>query len=327
MGDFLRITPPTISLRYGRQLLMAAMALCAGTQSWAQASAEQPFLLEVLAGCPAHSPDASEFVVYDGRTNLLQGWNQASAHQTYAALKRAPSDYAVDNSGWRLIQECGQEKVFSALLVKKLGNWQGNHVNGIEPLFERAPIALGDIDAVILELKLDRAQSSLPKRAAFHAHFAFAASPEQLNSVDQQDFNFGITLFDAGFRDQAVATVNAQTRIALEPDIYGDQWLRVTIPVDQMATYLEQHYAPTDIALKDYADTPIIGLRINPETHSGKVVRNINGAPWQGEQEKAVAQNEMFKEMAVQLRKVALRLKPEREVSPQALAIPREVAK
>ena len=322
MHNFLRAILIKISLRKCAQLFMVALVLCAAAQSWAQSSGEPRFQLEVLAGCPPFRSDASEFVVYDGRTNLLQGWNHASVQPTYAALKKAPSEYAVDHSGWQLTQECGREKVFSAVLVKKLGNWEGNHTNGIEALFERAPVTLGDIEAIVLELKLDRARSSLPKRAAFHEHFAFAASKAQLNTLDQQDFNFGITLFEAGFRDQGVATVNAQTRIALAPDKHGDQWLRVTIPIAQMHTYLEQHYAPTDIALEAYAETPIIGLRINPETLSGKVVRNLNGAPWQGEQATAVAQNEMFKEMAVQLRKVVLRLKPSSAVLPSGPAIP-----
>lgn len=295
------------------EVVVLAVASLGATQAFSDDHGD--YRIEFLSDCPAFESDPSEFVLYDGRTNLLQGWSHVSTDETFKRLKRPVSAYAVDRGNWQSSQECGAEKVFSAILVKKLGNWDGSHANGIEPLFERAPIALGDIEAVILELKLDSEKTTLPDRAALHQHFAFAATPEQLNALDQQQYNLGITLFEKGFRDQNSATLNAQTRVAFNPDTQSDQWLRVTIPIAKMHTYLEQHYAPRDIVLGDYVSTPIIGLRINPETHSGKVVRNINGLPWQGGDAQAVAKNELFKEMAIKLRKVALRIKTRKEAT------------
>ena len=265
---------------------------------------KQLYSVEPLAHCSGEVSSSADFILFDGKTNLLQGWNQASKKPEFSSLAFKPEAYSIDASRWVASPDCPEEKVFSAILVKKLGSWQGSHMNGIEPIFERANIRFEDIESVVLELKLLGAKTHLPDRSVFHQYFAFAATPDQLDTVDSQQYNFGITLFGANFQDQSIATLNSQTLIALDPDTQQNQWLRVTLPVESMSSYLEKDYAPTTVALTDHSAQPVIGLRINPETASGKVVRHLNSNIWE-----AGDQPEMFKEMAIELRKVALVLK------------------
>lgn len=294
------------SMHHSIRVLWLGFSALTASFSIAESTSVQkpPYSVEALAPCSGGVSSSEGFILFDGKTNLLQGWNQASKKPEYSSLSFKPEAYSIDASRWVVSPECPGEKVFSAILVKKLGSWQGSHMNGIEPIFDRANIRFEDIESVVLELKLLGAKTHLPERSVFHKYFAFAATPEQLDTVDSQQYNFGITLFGANFQDQSVATLNSQTLIALDPTTQQNQWLRVTLPVEFMNTYLEQNYAPTTVALADHSSQSVLGLRINPETASGKVVRNLNSKIWA-----AGDQPEMFKEMGIELRKVALVLK------------------
>ncbi len=284
-----------------RFLGLGFSALTASFSMAESAVQKAEYTVEALAHCPGQASPTTDFILFDGSTNLLTGWNQASKKAEFSSLSYKPEAYSIDANGWVASPECAGEKIFSAILVKKLGSWQGSHINGIEPIFERANIRFEDIEAVVLELKLVAGKTHLPDRSAYHQLFAFAATAEQLDTVDTQQYNFGITLFGASFQDQGVATLNSQTLITLDPATQQDQWLRITLPVESMQTYLEKHYAPTAVALADHSAQQAMGLRINPETAAGKVVRHLNSQAWE-----AGEQPEMFKEMAIELRKVAL---------------------
>lgn len=263
-----------------------------------------PYQVEVLTECPTQASGGEDFVLFDGQTNLLAGWSHATKSPEFAALTYPPEAYRVDASAWVASQECSGEKVFQTILVKKLGTWQGSHTNGIEPLFDRANIRFEDVESVVLELKLVGEKTRLVDSKTYYQHYEAVATPEQLDTIDRQQYNFGITLFGANFQDQSIATLNSQTLITFDPDTQQDQWLRVTLPVAAMQSYLEQHYSPTPVLLAQHAAQQVMGLRINPETASGKVVRHINGKPWETK-----APPELFKEMAIQFRRVALVLK------------------
>ena len=286
-------------------------ALCVGFAYFAapvvaaESATTSPYQFEVLTKCPAKAPSGEDFVLFDGKTNLLAGWSHAAKTPDFAALTYSPEAYRVDASAWVASQECMGEKVFQTILVKKLGTWQGSHTNGIEPLFDRANIRFEDVESVVLELKLIGEKTRLVDRKAYYQHYEAVATPEQLDTIDRQQYNFGITLFGGNFQDQSIATLNSQTLITFDPKTQQDQWLRVTLPVAAMHSYLEQHYSPTPVSLAQHAAQQVMGLRINPETASGKVVRHVNGKPW----EEAKAPPELFKEMAIQLRRVALVLK------------------
>ena len=262
------------------------------------------YSVKTLSACPSIAQANNTFTLFDGRTNLLKGWNHADTRPEYQYLSRPTKTYNVDDNNLKPLAECGGENVFTAVLIKKLGTWERNHSSGIEPNIERANIRFGDVEFVVLEFKINSQQSVLPTVEVFNSTFAFAATPEQLKQTDAQQFNFGITLFEPGFNDQSTASLNAQTRITLDPNTHADQWLQVELPLAKMHVYLEQNYVPTDVPLADHDDRIIAGLRINPETQSGKVVRHLNGKPWE-----AGEQVELFKEQSITLRRVALRYK------------------
>ena len=243
------------------RFLWLGFSALAASFSWAEPSVvQQPYSVEVLAHCSGDVSSSADFILFDGKTNLLQGWNQASNKPEFSTLSFKPEAYSIDASRWVASPECSGGKVFSAILVKKLGSWQGSHMNGIEPIFDRANIRFEDVESVVLELKLIGAKTHLPDRSVFHQYFAFAATPAQLDTVDSQQYNFGITLFGANFQDQSIATLNSQTLIALDPDTQQNQWLRVTLPVESMKTYLEENYAPTTVALADHSAQLVFGV-------------------------------------------------------------------
>tara|TARA_B110000881_G_C18305850_1_gene379401 strand:- start:63 stop:485 length:423 start_codon:yes stop_codon:yes gene_type:complete len=127
---------------------------------------------------------------------------------------------------------------------------------------------------------------------------------DQLAELDDNKINFGITIFEAGFNDQSTASFNAHIFLELDQTQYFDQWVKVTIPANSLNFYTEQNWGATTIKAEDFADTTILGLRINPETQAGKVVRHSTNDTFDSN-----TPPEAFKEMNVAFKKVAFVLK------------------
>jgi len=158
------------------------------------------------------------------------------------------------------------------------------------------------VAAVVLELRLRTADSAIPDARTLAADYGAWLDAGQRERWDGSRANLGLTLFEAGYEEQESPSFTAARIIEIDPVTQGDHWLRITVPIAAMNTFTEQHWMPTPRPVADFADHEVLGLRINPETRSGQVLRNFrNPLPADAP--------EHFKEMAIQLRRVEILLR------------------
>ena len=118
-------------------------------------------------------------------------------------------------------------------------------------------------------------------------------SPDQLEELDRGNVNFEVTLFGSGTTaDQPF--MNAGLIVEIDPDEFGDGWVRIKVPRESLSFYTEEDYERTEVTSVDHQDLLVQGLRINPETSSGNEVRVYLGDAFD-----PLAKDELFKEMGI----------------------------
>lgn len=263
------------------------------------ASRGAPYSIEVIsAEAGAARPSRPTLMLFDGTTNRLAGWSHIVTNpERFPHARFAPADYAVDAS---CVGTDAGSRVFRTILLKKLGDWDQQHINGIEPRFDDAAPALGDVRQIVLELKIDAARSRLASVAELAALYGDRLTPAQLASLDNGRAHLGISLFEAGFNAHDGTALHATVYVEFDPAKDFDRWLRVTIPVREMDFYFEKNYAHTPAVYRDHLARRLVGLRINPETRTSLVARNFL-------LERFDAQvPERYQEIAVALRRLEL---------------------
>lgn len=256
--------------------------------------------VKAFKNCPAEISETASLVLQNSRVNLLQGWSHAvSDAPERFKLQKAKADYLIDASRWQSQSDCHDDKTYQTLLVKKIGDWSQNHINGIEPMLDRADLGFSNISAIKLTLRIDSRKTTLPSTEQIQQTFSFASDAAALKALDQGNVTLGLTLFGEHFSDQSVKTPNANFLLTIKPEQFND-WLTITLPVEGMNFYWEQNYSPIAASQSELANEKIMGFRITPETDSGRVARSLNPNAWE------VPRDELFKEMAVEFREISL---------------------
>ncbi|WP_341676604.1 hypothetical protein [Niveibacterium sp. SC-1] len=286
-----------------RGLYCVACLVGLGSTGMAWAAEPDKPHIEILPGCPAPAPAAApSLILFDDRTDRLSGWSHAGRSPELAEMRLPLARYAVAPESRHPEPDCDGATVFETVLVKKYADWDRQHVNGLEPKFAGQGLRFGQVAALVLELRLRRADSAIPDTQTLAADYGAWLDAAQREAWDGGRANLGLTLFEAGYEEQDSPSFTAARIVEIDPATQADRWLRITVPIAALSTYTEQHWMPTPRALADFAEHEVLGLRINPETRSGQVLRNFrNPLPAEAP--------EHFKEMAIELRRVEIRLR------------------
>lgn len=246
------------------------------------------------------------FPIFNNITNLMGGWSHISDTPQYANLAMEPSAYAFADFGASADASCNELQSYNAILVKKYADWDAQHSSGLTAEFLAQDIQFGEVDEIVLELKVNSNGSSIPTLAEIEALYGEYLTDTQLANWDHGKINLGITLYAEGHDDQTTATVSGLRIIELDEEVYFDEWVRVTIPADSLYWYSEMSYSRTALATGAWEDGTVLGLRINPETKTEVVLRNFIADDWET---LSPAPEEMFKEMDISIKNIELRLK------------------
>ncbi|BCE02071.1 hypothetical protein [Marinicellulosiphila megalodicopiae] len=282
-------------------LIAASLTSVAGMQmeSFSNKKMQNGYSVELIDQCGvAPEKSVKDFVLFDQTVNRLTGWSHAS---NIEGLKLSSDNYSA-----KVVADstCNNAATYQNVLVKKYANWDAQHVNGIEPQFSADDIKLEQLESIVLELKVSKNKSSIPSKKQISDLYQSYLNADQLAQLDDNKINFGITIFEAGFNDQSTASFNANIYLELDQADYFDQWVRITIPASSLNYFTEQNWGQTSIDPVEFAQTQVLGLRINPETQTGKVVRASISDTFE-----ANTPTETFKEMNVSFKKVAFILK------------------
>ena len=260
-------------------------------------------ITEIQCGA-AETSATNRLTLFDSQTNRLYGWNHIiDGAKEFDGLQLAAADYKVSAANGQIDPACANNTVFQVILVKKYADWDRQHLNGIEPQFLYEGITFGQVESIVLDLKIDSQMSSLLTSPELETFYGEYLTQEQLAEWDTGKVNLGITLFEKGFDNQSTPSFTGTIIVEIDPKQYADQWVRITIPAENLTYFEEMNYSPTPANLADFANNTILGLRINPETKNGLVIRSY----LQDEFDDTVPEH--FKEIALTIAKVDILLK------------------
>ncbi|WP_113954833.1 hypothetical protein [Arenicella xantha] len=237
--------------------------------------------IDQLSHCAPTATSDSSVAVLDSSHTDMQAWSHVGAYLTgdgsLAPLQKRVGLIGPDKVPGAQCRDCWP---FRGALVVKLSDWTQQHVNGLEVKNFSEPVVFGDLKGVEIELKFHSQRSQILDQSELTVRYRQQVSPGALSLVDHGNANLGITLFGGRPRSDSAATLNAEIIIGQDASLVADRWLRVFIPIDEFATYLEQDYQRQPAQLLSNHEQPVLGLRLVAETESGQQLRNVLGDAW-----------------------------------------------
>lgn len=250
---------------------------------------------------PAH-------IIFDQHTNVLGGWSHIyDDPDSFPGLRRDPGAYRIDSTNVSRDAWCPQSNVYKAILVKKYADWDRQHANGLVSTFEEKEITFGGLKDIVLDLKINSRQTYIPSKMDYLSTYGSYTDINNLLEMDQGMINLGITLYGENDADQSIETFQGMINLELNQYEYSNQWLHIVIPAESLWYFVQKDYANTEKDPADYLTNKIIGLRITPETHNTKVLRNYIPDAFND------SIPESYKELGVSIRKLAVRLKEDNQ--------------
>ncbi|MDO8342212.1 MAG: hypothetical protein Q7T48_03340 [Cellvibrio sp.] len=243
------------------------------------------------------------FADYDGgaqnqslATLNFSGWNHTTNGSTseWANLKKAGTTYNFSTTA-NAADSCNGVDSINIVLVKKIADWDRQHSNGFERNILAHGYKFGDIENLVVDIKVNSANTSIPSVASLKTTYASYVSAATVDALDEGKVNVDITLHDG-------ANLFGKIIVQLDQEALKDQWVRVTVPMSKVNFYQEINYNRTTKTLADMSNVVIQRMLIVGETKKGTVLRgDIN--PW------STSVPETFKEMDLSFKKIEFQLK------------------
>jgi hypothetical protein len=246
------------------------------------------------------------FADYDGgvqNQTLLNfsGWNHATNGSTteWVNLKYTGATYNYSSTA-KVNDSCNGADTLNMILVKKIADWDRQHANGFERNILASGYKFGDIENLVIDVKINSAKTFIPDVATLKTTYAsYISSGSVIDTFEEGKVNIGITLQDNSLTS---TSLNAAINIQLDQITLLDKWVRVTIPIKDMKFYSETNYNPTPKTLADLSNIVIKRALFVAETKTNEVLRN-KVTTWN------TATPETFKEMDLSFKKIEFQLK------------------
>ncbi|MCJ8313749.1 MAG: hypothetical protein HRU38_16695 [Saccharospirillaceae bacterium] len=306
--NLLKSTFTTIAATCAVCMTLSAQAGQMGAQYTSDKQQFEGYSIELINNCGVDVPNISKlaYTIMQDEKNSLRGWSHIRKNNgsgEFSAVKLEDDDYKISKDHYQVDESCNNVKTQGAVLLKKHSDWDHQHANGFEPKFFDNRLMLSNIDKIVLDIKLHKEGTSIPTLKDLKNAYGDILTKEQLNTLDQGKANIAVTIFEAMALNQGTSSLNADKFIVIDQDQYFDQWIRITIDADKMNYYTEISYHATPANKDDYKDLAIKGLRLNPENHTGDVLRNFITDSWTKELP------ELFKELNISIKKIEIIVK------------------
>lgn len=252
-----------------------------------------------LWGAACSEPDPAAFVVYDSRSGPVRGWSHiVTQPEAFPLLASEKSKYAVDLRSMVADGSAAVPSIFRTVLARKMSDWGQQHANGIEPVFFDRPMLVGEVQSVIIRLKLNTEDSSIPALGQLLEHYEGILANEEVESLDNGRPCLGLAFVGEGYGDQGVESLKAVYSLVFDPASDFDKWMEVEVPLLDFTFGFEKDYSLREVARSKVFERRFVGFRIAAETTGGGVARNILGERW----EESVP--ELYKELSVSLERI-----------------------
>lgn len=294
-------------------VLALSLAACSADASSPSAAPGQ----STASPAPSASPSASAPSFPDGVTSIecdvsaqtrpgaiqvlgdgtwrLGGWSHVNGVGAFSTVRLGVGDYRITAENWTADPTCQDGKTLAVVLAKKVYDWDRQHANGMEAVISSDGLTFGDIEDIVLVLRFDPERSHLPTTEELVDTYGDIVDPAAIAALDDGSINLELTLYGTGATADA-PFMNAGTIVSIDPAQAASGWVRVQVPRSALTFYTEENYVRTEVGADEWPDLTVAGLRINPETTSGNVLRHTLGDAFDGQ-----AKPETFKEMALHI--------------------------
>ncbi len=221
------------------------------------------------------------------------------------ALGGNASQYQVTQIQPQADSSCDNTPTWTGVLLKKYSNWDDQHSNGLQS--QGVNRSFGDIEKVVIELKVNTLNTEIASQnELLSAYGNYVPNPTQL---DRGNAAFAFIMSNNGDSGEGKTVIQAKQYIEVTPDEF-DQWLIITLPVDDMDfikytgynSALDNYVVNTsEVVNKVFFNPETRGSRDNPLTY-GYVVRNFTSTPFDNGNPPA----EIIKEMSVSIKKIEI---------------------
>lgn len=220
-------------------------------------------------------------------------WNHVTDNQEWDELKNSVDTYQI--SSIPLDKQSCEGKILKTTLIKKLGDWNQQHPNGIEILSPQQRIRFNNIQSLNLELKINQNLSSIPTFAQLKSVYGSYLA-EEVSSIDTGNYVLGITIFN--HTDKTGISYNLSNFQQITANQISENGsIKLQIPLNQFYAYREENYEDTTLTIPDFEQITIDGIRIVAESTQGKVLRNYNQSVFLNQE----APIEIYKEIALNI--------------------------
>ena len=260
--------------------------------------------IEILefSDCGAASVSKKNGVsIYGDENQELTGWNHIDLESSeFSSLKLSDDQYGIRQTKIQVDKKCLVSEISEIALVVKLADWTRQHANGIEIILDDKNVPFSDLQALAIDLRLNRDATNIPTTDLIKTRYGHDFSDSQLENLDRGKVNLGVVFFEQGALDQSSESLNIETIFEIDQFQYFDKWIRVVLPISVFNVFTERDYKRTSIALNDVPEARIFGFRMVAETSQGKQLRNLVGNEWDE------STTETFKQISLSIRNIEL---------------------
>jgi len=273
--------------------LFAALALPA---------AALPVPLELLKGTASPEPGPTVVLLGNGK-NLFGGWNHIPSDPSLRVVSRGTDALEYEPAVLDWVESPGDRPAVPVILVKKLGNWDHQHANGLEGLW--GGLTYDELAAIVVDVKLDTKATQIPSAAELKHRFGQWLNDDDLAALDGQKAILRVTVTGPS------QVWSAETWLVIDPKTQGDRWLRFEIPIGDFVHFRGEPWNQKPLDPAELAGARVGHIRIEPESMGsvrerwGNVVRNFHPELW----DKGTPPPETVKEIGLKFSAVYAKLK------------------
>ena len=283
-------------------------------EAFSLVSAATGYTIDSIANCGVDTMmDSNTTAAFKGSTNIISGWSHVSTVAPYDGLAMSGDSALYDVPGVTASDSsCNDMSTQKVVLVKKYANWAQQHSNGIEVSIADQNKTFSDVDKIVFEFKLHSSDSVILSEGELMAIYGDTLTDAQYGELDQGKAVFAVSIL----APSTGSKVQTERYIEIDQTALADQWIRVTIPFEEMDMFTGEVWEKGATTLAAQASTVADRIQINPEvlgsktasTTYGDVIRNLLGGPNDTDWD-ALNVPESFKELSISIKNLEVHWK------------------
>lgn len=299
---------------------------------------ETGYTIELIQNCGVEPENAANSVVFSGETlenlqggsGILENWGIAEAEVESEArpsnpwnnLANRPESAKYDLSSLPVDEDgsCNGVQTKTGILVTKYADWEHQHSNEFNPVLVDSNLTFGDLDSIVIEMKLNRQHSVIPTREQIEETYgdiinSYLEEGEEfdIDRLDQWKAVIAVSIQAEGYDNPNTTNISAERYIVIDQEEYFDQWIRITIPFETMDIFTGPVWEKDATTFEEQVSTSvgrlhivgeILGAELDRPQGYGDVVRNYIGGISENADYNDLDIPETFKEMDITVKKM-----------------------